>query len=128
MKINNVEFEFNESLSDSGYNTIIVGDGGTARSGILGTAISHASGKSITGDYGFSLAMSGGIAETGEDGRAIVGCGGRAKAGFNGSIHIYYYDGKTCRMANGYVGENGIKANTFYHVQNGKLVECESDE
>src|SRR3990167_4071576 len=54
---------------------------------------------------------------------AASGYGSRAKAGANGAIALAYHDGKRPRFAVGYVGEDGIRADTWYHVEDGKLTE-----
>ena len=46
-----------------------------------------------------------------------------AKAGELGLICISYSDGNRERLLVGYVGENGIKPNTWYAVSDGKFVE-----
>ncbi len=48
----------------------------------------------------------------------------KAKAGKNGCIALAYWvnEEKRFRMAVGYVGENGIEADTWYRVDNGELV------
>jgi hypothetical protein len=38
-------------------------------------------------------------------------------------VVIAWWDGKRPRVAVGYVGEDGIKQDTWYGVENGKLVE-----
>ena len=55
----------------------------------------------------------------------IAGLHGRAKAGQNGCIALCWYDGTRNRIVIGYVGENGIEADTFYRVTDGKLVRAE---
>ena len=54
----------------------------------------------------------------------VAGCAGRAKAGENGCIALCWHDGKRNRIVVGYVGEDGIKADTWYRVDGGKLVEA----
>ena len=55
----------------------------------------------------------------------VAGCSGMAKAGEMGCFALCYFDGKRNRTLVGYVGEDGIKADTFYRVQDGKLVAAE---
>ena len=71
-----------------------------------------------TGDYGHAAA-------TGDYGCAFVGFGGKAKAGETGAFAIAWFDESTkrARLAVGIPGENGIKADIFYQVNNGQLVE-----
>ena len=52
----------------------------------------------------------------------VAGLGGQAKAGPNGCIALCWYDGKRNRIVAGYVGEEGIEADTLYRVADGKLV------
>ena len=49
--------------------------------------------------------------------------GGTVTAGEGGEIRIRYYDGRM-RTAIGYVGEDGILADTAYKVLGGKLVKA----
>jgi hypothetical protein len=71
---------------------------------------------SATGDYGHASA-------SGYYGWACTGRNGAAKAGIDGTISILWWDGKRNRLAVGYVGEDGIKADTLYQVVSGKLRE-----
>lgn len=128
MKINNVEIPYKTNMTTDSEDTAITGNSGIAESGNFGTAISHYAGHSITNHFGMSITMTNGIAETGYEGIAISGIYGKAKAGKNGSIIIKYWDGARTRWAIGYVGEDGIKENTFYKVEDGKLVECKENE
>jgi hypothetical protein len=73
---------------------------------------------SATGHYGHASA-------TGNYGWAVAGYNGKAKAGKDGCIMVAFYDGKRMRVLVGYVGEDGIKADTLYCVENGKLKEVE---
>ena len=101
----------------------------------------HASGRNehaaATGDYGHAAATgyyghaaatgySGHAAATGDAGAAaVLGLEGRAKAGTDGLIAVAWHDGKRPRLAVGYVGENGIKADTWYRATKaGKLVKA----
>jgi len=55
----------------------------------------------------------------------VAGIGGRAKAGDNGCFALCWNDGARNRVVTGYVGEDGIEADTWYRIENGKLVEAE---
>ena len=70
-----------------------------------------------TGDYGHASA-------TGDSGWAIGGYCSRVKANKNGIITAIYRAKKMTRprVVVGYVGEKGIKADTWYEVKNGKFV------
>lgn len=72
--------------------------------------------QSRTGNYGHASA-------TGNYGWAISTM--KAKAAENGIVTIRYYEEKKerYRVVTGYVGEGGIKADTWYEVKNGKLSE-----
>ncbi len=73
---------------------------------------------SATGDYGHASA-------TGYSGWAIGGYGSYVKADKNGALTALWFDQKANRprVAVAYVGEDGIKANTWYEVKDGKFVE-----
>jgi hypothetical protein len=79
-----------------------------------------------TGNYGHAAATgnSGHAAATGNSGVSFAGFGGRAKAGATGALAIAYFDDKEKRakILSANVGENGIKADTWYRVSDGKLV------
>lgn len=51
---------------------------------------------------------------------------GTANAGNWGTLVVKYWDGQRYRLAVGYVGEDGIKPNTPYRVENGRLVEVKA--
>lgn len=92
------------------------GDGGTATAGYGGTATAGYGGTATAGDRGTATA--------GDGGTATAGYGGTATAGDWGTISVRWWDGSRYRFALGYIGENGIKANTKYRVGgSGVLVE-----
>ena len=94
------------------YGTAIAGDYGTANAGHYGTAIAGYSGTATAGDYGTATA--------GRNGTANAGYDGTANAGEKGTIVILSWDEKNRRGRRnvGYIGENGLKANTAYQWDN----------
>jgi len=85
--------------------TATAGDDGTATAGYRGTATAGYRGTATAGEYGTATA--------GDDGTATAGAGGE--------IRIRWWDGTRYRLAVGYVGEDGIEADTPYVVRDGKL-------
>ena len=73
-------------------------------------------------DRGTATAGYAGTATAGDSGTATAGCAGTATAGYHGTLVIRWHDGSRYRLVVGYVGENGIEANTRYRVESGKLV------
>ena len=98
-------------------NSVATGDSGHASS--TGNS-GHAS---STGDHGHasSTGYSGHASSTGDHGWAVAGFGGRARAARNGVITLLWCDGNRPRVVTGYVGEDGIEADIWYVVKNGKL-------
>jgi len=83
--------------------------GYTATAGFGGTATSGDYGRSTSGYYGTSTS----------------GDGGTAASGDGGIIVIWRYAGGRRRLVVGYVGENGIKPNVAYKLNNlGEFVEA----
>ncbi len=82
---------------------------------------------SASGDYSTAASSGDGsaAASSGADTISMVaGLRGRASSGKNGCIALCWHDGKRNRIVVGYVGEDGIKADTWYRVEAGKLVEA----
>ena len=95
--------------STSGYNgTSTSGDNGTSKSGVYGTSTSGYNGTSKSGYYGTST--------SGDYGTSTSGYKGTSTSGYNGTLVIKYLDGIRYKVAVGYVGENGIKANVPYKL------------
>jgi len=130
------------------YGTVRVPDNGIAVSGEMGKAFSGNSGMSLAARHGIASAGSYGMAIAGWHGEAQVGAGGTAIAGDHGKARAGDYGtaiagvgGAACagewgkisidwspptgrvRAIVGYVGEDGILPNVYYHVVDGKLVE-----
>ena len=83
----------------------------------------HASGRN---EHAAATGYSGHAAATGDSGAsAVLGLEGRAKAGKDGLLAVAWHDGKRPRLAVGYVGEDGIKPDTWYRATRaGKLVKA----
>jgi hypothetical protein len=101
-----------------------------ASSGNYSAAASSGHGSTAASSgYGSTAASSGNYSTAASSGYGtiafVAGCSGMAKAGEMGCFALCYYDGKRNRTLVGYVGEDGIKADTWYRVRNGKLVEAE---
>lgn len=111
------------TASAGDYGTASVGDYGTASVGDHGTALASYGGTASAGDHSSASAGAYGTASAGAYGTASVGVHGFASAGYGGEIRIRWNDGSRYRLAVGYVGEDGIRANTPYKVIGGKLVE-----
>jgi hypothetical protein len=98
----------------------VVGDSGQATAGDSGQATAGYSGQATAGDSGQATA--------GDSGQATAGYRGQAKAGDLGTVIIRWCDSDAnrYRVTVGYVGENGIKPDTFYRCDEaGKLVEVQ---
>ena len=65
------------------------------------------------------------IVATGENATIVcAGGGARVKSGKGGCFALTWHDGTRNRIVVGYVGEDRIKADTWYRVEDGKLVEA----
>ena len=89
---------------------VTVGDGQIATAGYSGTATAGNSGTATAGNRGTATA--------GDYGTATAGDYGTATAGNSGEIRIRWYDyaKDRYRTVGGYIGENGLKANTKYRL------------
>jgi len=104
------------------------GDYGTATAGYGGAATAGYRGTATAGDYGTATAGDGGAATAGYRGTATAGYGGTATAGDYGTIVLAWWDDTLARRrwVAGDVGIDGIKADTPYRCEDGRLVEVES--
>jgi hypothetical protein len=104
--------------------TATAGDSGTATAGDSGTATAGDSGTATAGDSGTATAGYGGTATAGDSGTATAGDSGTATAGYGGTVQVKWWDGARYRVYTGYVGEDGIEANTAYRVEGKRLVKA----
>jgi len=95
--------------------TAVAGYRGTAMAGYLGTATVGDEGTATVGCLGTAVAGHRGTAVAGNEGTATTGYRGTAMAGDRGILQIGYYTGRF-RIATAYVGENGIKPNIKYRL------------
>ncbi|MCQ4165106.1 hypothetical protein [Tahibacter harae] len=114
----------------AGYRgTATAGNYGTATAGESGTATAGYRGTATAGNYGTATAGYRGTATAGNYGTATAGESGTATAGESGELRIQWLDekAKRYRTAIAYVGEDGIKPDTKYRLDdNHKFVEVES--
>lgn len=98
--------------------TAIVGEEGLAITKEFGIAIASYKGKAAVGSYGKAFAGERGQAYAGDNGLAWADMDGIARAGEKGEIHIRYWDTETRRTRTkvGYIGEDGLKFNTPYYL------------
>jgi hypothetical protein len=111
------------ATGDSGHASATGHYGHASATGYSGhaSATGHSGHASATGDSGHASA-------TGDYGWAASGYSGRAKAATNGVLTVLWLDQKSVRprVAVGYVGESGIKADTWYAANDkGELVEVD---
>jgi hypothetical protein len=108
------------------YGHATAGYRGQATAGDYGHATAGYLGQATAGDYGQATAGYRGQATAGDYGRATAGDEGQATAGHGGILQIVWLDkkAKRYRVFTAYVGEEGIKANTPYRLDDeGKFVE-----
>ena len=105
------------SAPDWKKNKIQVGARGTATAGYRGTATAGYRGTATAGESGTATA--------GESGTATAGNYGTATAGNYGEIRIQWWDSKAQRYRTkiGYVGEDGIKPDTAYRLNDNHELE-----
>ncbi|AZP28402.1 hypothetical protein DLK06_04550 [Acinetobacter pittii] len=121
----------NWGTATAGYKgTATAGYKGTATAGNWGTATAGNWGTATAGESGTATAGNWGTATAGYKGTATAGYKGTATAGYKGEIRIQYWDSKAERYRTeiGYIGEDGLKANTAYKLDdNHKFVEVEGE-
>jgi hypothetical protein len=111
--------------STSGYGgTSTSGACGTSTSGYGGTSTSGDGGTSTSGDYGKSTSGYGGTSTSGTRGTSTSGYGGTSTSGEGGILVLRWFDGVRDRLVVRYVGEDGIKPDTIYKLDDkGQIVE-----
>ena len=116
-----------ENVAVGPLGTATAGESGTATAGYRGTATAGNYGTATAGNYGTATAGESGTATAGKSGTATAGYRGTATAGNYGEIRIRWWDPKAQRYRTeiAYVGENGIKPNTPYRLnENHQFVEA----
>jgi hypothetical protein len=105
---------YSSQLAASGYSSQLAASGDYSQLAASG----YSSQLAASGDYSK-------LAASGENSiAAAISCGCTAKAGIGGCIALRWNDGGRPRLAVAYVGENGIKADTWYRVDEaGQFVE-----
>jgi len=101
---------------------------GAARTaGYQGSATAGYRGSATAGYQGSATAGYQGSATAGDRGSATAGDRGSARASSSGVIVIHWYDSKIgrTRLVVGYVGEDGLKANTWYCLdEDHQFIQC----
>ena len=108
--------------ASSGNSATNASSGDSATNASSGDSAKNAS----SGNYATNASSGNSATNEGTGKQSICVAGGlesRAKVGAEGAIALTWYDGKRPRIIVGYAGEDGIKADTWYQVKNGKLVE-----
>ena len=98
------------------WGTATAGYRGTATAGDSGTATAGDMGTATAGDSGTATAGDGGTATAGDGGTATTGIRGTATAGYRGVLLIRWWDGECFNLAVAIVGQNGIKPNVKYRL------------
>jgi hypothetical protein len=114
---------YSSKLAASGYSSQLAASGYSSQ-----LAASGDYSKLAASGYSSQLAASGDYSQLAASGEnsiaAAISCGCTAKAGIGGCIALRWNDGGRPRLAVAYVGENGIKADTWYRVDEaGQFVE-----
>ena len=120
-------------IGSSGYAARIGSSGNYARIGSSGDAAQIGSSGNYarigSSGYAAQIGSSGYAAQivaTGENATIVcAGSNARVKAGKDGCFALTWHDGNRNRIVVGYVGEDGIKADTWYRVdESGALAEA----
>ena len=117
------------------YGAANAGNCGAANAGYKGAANAGDYGAANAGDYGAANAGNCGAANAGDYGAAIVSNGGKVKGGFgcvlvarniewNGDNNRYEVTDWACGIVDGV----NLKEDTWYRLENGKLVETDNSE
>ena len=121
------ELKLESSASgDSGHASASGSYGHASASGYSGHASAsgscgHASASGYSG-HASASGSRGHASASGSYGHASAGFNGQSKAAIGGVISILYFDSNNrARLAVGYPGEDGIEADTWYQVVDGKL-------
>ena len=123
-------FGFKEKIEKSDCNN--AGNYGAANAGNCGAANAGDCGAANAGDFGAANAGDYGAANAGDFGAANVLNNGKVKGGYGCVLvarNIEYVDGKlevtdwACSIVDGV----NIKADTWYKLKDGKLIECDEE-
>ena len=112
------------------YGAARAGDYGAAQAGYKGAARAGYKGAARAGDYGAARAGDCGAAQAGDYGAAIVSNSGRVKGGY-GCVLVarnieYSEENKRYEVTDwacAIVDDKNIKSDTWYELENGKLIE-----
>jgi len=114
---------YSSKAASSGYSSKAASSGDystAASSGNSSTAASSGNSSKAASSGNSSKAEAKGVLTV----AMVAGVNGRARAGEQGAFALAWKDGEQMRIAVGVVGENGIKANTWYAVsKTGELEE-----
>ena len=113
------------------YGAANVGYKGAANVGYKGAANAGDCGAANAGNYGAANAGDYGAANAGDYGAAIVSNNGKVKGGYGcillaRNIEVVKGEAVVTDWACGIVDNVSIKQDTWYHLVDGKLVECEN--
>ena len=110
------------------YGSAEAGDNGVALVRSNGTAVSGNYGVSVAGNFGTAISGFEGDSVAGDFGTAISGFGGIVRSGHKGIIQVQMNDAfnNRTRLVTGYIGENGLRPNVPYRIddRSGSFVEA----